>query len=517
MPAVSPVSAVPLVFQATFFKQSFLNTKGLLTMKQRQRFIAALAIAAISFAGLFDNVAGAAPPPPAKGCPRFGWAEGLNNYLKPDVAIPTSDTKVLPTPDCNFHQWSWEAFVWATALIKDPASGAMVPRFLTLATPADLLTTGENAGEPKPRPLQLAARSDTFVGLPGFTEGAGAIVEADGNMLVAQNGYPVYASVHMNKSYFDTARKNLIATGGYQSQPASSSFDVGAAVFKATWLRLDPGQPPPAGAYTTQAEVPALETKVTPGLVTIQPVPGRFVTATVALVGLHVVGLTDNHPEFLWATFEHKTNSPATPDNTFTPSPTRKDPRSYTFYKGGTPFSQVNIPLDPTSSPTRLVLDAATQKITPPTNVVQENATGGENQPNGPGNVIILNSQAQKAVSGFTPPQSTFANYDLIGTVWMLPNSYNLNSNQTDAVGSLDLANATAETFIQNADNAPIGKVLNCFLCHNPTSYSFQNPPPAKLPNRLIALSHVLAVGSPYEVPNLISGKLLLRPRVPGR
>ena len=92
----------------------------------------------------------------------------------------------------------------------------------------------------------------------------GAIVEADGNMLVAQNGYPVYASVHMNKSYFDTARKNLIATGGYQNQPASSYFDVGAAVFKATWLRLDPGQPPPAGAYTTQAQVPVLETKSSP-------------------------------------------------------------------------------------------------------------------------------------------------------------------------------------------------------------------------------------------------------------
>ena len=52
----------------------------------------------------------------------------------------------------------------------------------------------------------------------------------------------------------------------------------------------------------------------------------------------------------------------------------------------------------------------------------------------------------------------------------------------------------------------------NCFLCHNPTSYSFQNPPPPKLANRLIAMSHVLSYGSPYEVPNLISGKLLLVP-----
>jgi len=478
-------------------------------MKDRQRhtLIITLAIAAVGLAGALSNAAGAAPPPPAKGCPVVGWSEGLNGYLAPNAAFPTTDTKNLPTPDCNFHQWSWEAFVWATALINN------VPRFMTLATPADLLSKDENAGEPKPRPLTLAARSETFHGSTGFTEGAGAIVEADGNMLVAPNGYPVYASVHMNKSYFDTAKKNLIATGGYQSQPADSSFGVGAAVFKATWLRLDANQQPPAGSYTTQAQVPVLETKVTPGLVTIQPVPGKFVTVTVALVGLHVVGQTVNHPEFLWGTFEHDMNSPATPDNTFIPSASRSDPKDYTFYKGKTPFSQVNIAVDPP----KLQLDATSQKITPVTNVVQENQTGGENQPNGVGNIIAINGQAQGTVRRFTPPQNVFGNYHLDGTVWMLPNSYNLKSNQTNAVGSVDLANATAETFVQNADNTPISGVLNCFLCHNPTSYSFQTPPPAKLPNRLIALSHVLSIGTPYEVPNSISGKLLLRPLIRGK
>ena len=493
-------------------------------MKQRQRhtLIAALVIAAVGLAISFSEVAGAAPPPPAKNCPTFGWSEGLNNFLAADAAFPTTDTQLPPptkkdphpsTPDCNFHQWSWEAFVWASALINDPGSSTAVPRFMTLATPADLLAPAENAGEPKLRPLTLAARSETFHGLNGFSEGAGAIVEADGNMLVAPNGYPVYASVHMNKSYFDTARKNLIVTGGYKTQPADSSFDVGAAVFKATWLRLDAGQQPPAGTYTTQAQVPVLQTRVTPGLVTIQPVPGQFVTVTVALIGLHVVGQTVNHPEFLWGTFEHKMNSPATADNTFIPSATRKDPNSYTLYKGGTPFSQVNIAV----SPPALRLDATSQKITPVTNVVLENQTGGENQPNGVGNIFAVNGQAQGAVRGFKPPQNVFASYSLIGTVWMKPNSYNLKSDQTSAVGSVNLANGTAETFVQNADNTPISSVQNCFMCHNPTSYSFQTPPPDKLPNRLIALSHVLAIGSPYEVPNSISGKLQLRPPLRGK
>ena len=475
--------------------------------KPRHALIITLTAAAIGFAGSFG--ADAAPPPPAKGCPQMGWAEGLNNFLKPDHAFPTEDTRNVPTPDCNFHQWSWEAFVWATALIKD-SSGATVPRFMTLATPAELLDTNESAGEPKVRPLTLAARSHVFRGAEGFSEGAGAIVEADGNMLVSQNGYPVYASVHMNKSYFDTAKKNLIATGGYQNQPPDSYFDVGAAVFKATWLRLDSGQPAPAGTYTTQAQVPVLETKVTPGLVTIQPVAGKFVTVTVALLGLHVVGQTVNHPEFLWGTFEHKLNSPATPDNTFTPSPTVRDRNNYTLYKANTPFSQVNNAVDPP----QLRLDDASQKLSPVTNAVLENQTGGENQPNGVGNIFAINGQAQGAVAKFKPPQSTFASYNLIGTVWMLPNTYNVNSNQTNAVGSVNLINATAETFVQYPKNSPIANVQNCFMCHNATSYSFQNPPPPQLTNRRIAISHVLAIGSPYEVPNSISGKLLLVPQV---
>jgi hypothetical protein len=103
------------------------------------------------------------------------------------------------------------------------------------------------------------------------------------------------------------------------------------------------------------------------------------------------------------------------------------------------------------------------------------------------------------------PAQRIFANYFLVGTLWMAPNSYNLTSNQTNGVGSVSLANVTAETFIQAATNNPI--TYNCFLCHNPTSYSFQSDPPP-LANRLIALSHALSVGSAYAVPNAISGNV---------
>ncbi|HEX3152145.1 MAG TPA: hypothetical protein VHR66_28995 [Gemmataceae bacterium] len=435
-------------------------------------------------------------PPPAKGCPANGWEENLPNYLKPDAKFPTEDTP-LNAQDCQFHQWSWEAFVWATAL-----DSKGVPRFMTLPTPEDLLSKDPKAGELGHRGLKLAARSLIPNGAPGHVEGAGAIVEADGNMLVAQNGYPVYASVHMNLSYFNTAKKNLIVTGGYTSQPVDSTFDVGAAVFKATWLRLDAGQAPPTGAFTTEAEVPVLTVLRTKTQITITPVPGKFTKVTVALVGLHVVGHTINHPEFLWGTFEHNLNSPRVPDNTYPGPGVSKN--NYTFYAANTAFAKANIALNP---PT-LKFDIGSQKFSPPTNVVLQNQTGGEDLANGPGNIFAINDQGHSALKNIKGPQSTFANYDLIGTVWMKPGTFTANSDQTNAVGSVSLANSTAETFVQGTKNAPISQVQNCFMCHNGGSYSFQNPPPPKLVNRRVAISHVLAVGSQYAVPNSISGTI---------
>ena len=158
-------------------------------------------------------------------CPTFGWAEGLvKNFQQPNSPFPVNDTKPNPAkpndpiPDCNFHMWSYEAFVWATALDSNG-----VPRFMMLPMEDDLLSADANAAAVRPRALKLGARSTMSHATPGYTEGAGAFVEADGNVLVAPNGYPVYGSVHLNPSYFATAKQNLIVNGGYQSHPASPS------------------------------------------------------------------------------------------------------------------------------------------------------------------------------------------------------------------------------------------------------------------------------------------------------
>jgi hypothetical protein len=451
------------------------------------------------------------PPPAAPGCPTFGWQEGLGaRFQQLDSKFPTQDTANENTPDCNFHQWSFEAFVWATTLING------VPRFLMLPTEEDLLTPlAAAAATVHPRALQLAARATVAHDLPGFAEGAGAFVQADGNVLVGPNGYPVYTSVHMNPPYFATARKNLIFGGAYQKGDPNETFPVGAAVFKATWRRLAPDEKPPTDAYVTQAQVPVLTVQRSATAITILPVPGKFVSATVVLVGLHVVGVTVNHPEMLWGTLEHYRNTPQVADNTFATSGSSST--DYTFYKANTSYADVNIK----KLPPQLTFDTTTQRFSPVTNAVLENQTGGDTQPFGPGNVLIVSAEGQKFFSNEknnkdkkVQAEAVFANYYLVGTVWMLPNSFTINSSRSDAVGSVNLANTTAETFQQYPTNADMTNVKNCFMCHNASSYSFQKTLP-QLDKRLVAISHALSVGSDYAVPNMVSGSaplLLIAP-----
>jgi hypothetical protein len=378
--------------------------------------------------------------------------------------------------------------------------------------------------------LRLVPRSTKAHNLPVEDYDA-AFVEADGSVLVGQNGYPVYASVHMTDSYFNTARANLIVNGGYQNNagadtpgaaaadcgeiglPENASkayFECGAAVFKATWLRLKDGEAAPAGAYVTTAEVPVLKNLCTNTSCTVVATE-QYVQAQVALVGLHVVGYVEHHPEFLWATFEHQDNSPSVPDGTFAFGD-QSDPKGYTFYAAGTPFTkdQVLVPNQPAQQgdPPLLTFDEAAQTFSPITQVVQMNRTGGDTEPDGPSNITAVNVASRKVMGQKKVFQ---ANYFLVGTAWLEPDSYvatnpditNTSIQWNDETkGSVALANMTAETFMQSPG---AGDTLNCFACHNPQSFYFSDH---SMPLRRVAISHTLAVDTPFAVPNVAQGRI---------
>jgi len=343
-------------------------------------------------------------------------------------------------------------------------------------------------------------------------------------MLVGPNGYPVYASIHMNDSYFKTAKKNLIINGGYSKNAGKNYFNVGAGVIKATWFRYDSSYPAPVGAYTIEAEVPVL-TRVNQNFggsyVAVKTGPdgkGVFEKAMVALVGVHVVGYVEHHPEFLWATFEHKLNAPMIEDNTFTPSGSNAN--NFTFYAKNTSYADVLIANQPETSndPALLSFDDITGKFSPVTQVVQMNKTGGDNRVNGPSNIAAINRSSQNYLSTahFDEPKhfKEFIHYNLIGTTWMTPDTYVRSTQnwqefgQADAQGAVNLANSTAETFMQISHNTvPKSTLGNCFECHNPKSFTYGDKGVPPLPARRIGISHIVSEGSKYSVPNIMPVK----------
>ena len=56
----------------------------------------------IGFAGAFGTVAGAAPPPPAEGCPQFGWSEGLNRFPGAGFCVSHLGHRVGDRPRLQF-------------------------------------------------------------------------------------------------------------------------------------------------------------------------------------------------------------------------------------------------------------------------------------------------------------------------------------------------------------------------------------------------------------------------------
>jgi hypothetical protein len=439
---------------------------------------AALLVVALSIRAQSPTDSPSPSPSPTRppACPVNGWAENLVNFVEPSMGFPVSDTLNNPATDCAFHQWAWEAFIWATAMSTPNGP----PRFLSLTTTEELGKPAAAKKEPKklvlkPRTLKPKGAS------PGPDD-----AQAGGGLLVDQNGQVVWYSVHMNDVYAQFVQKYSGMTQ-YNTASDTLTFPVGAAVFKASWQVVSGNAPP--GVYTQTTTIPMLVNNPKGGIM-VDP-SGKTRSVTVALVGLHVVGVTDNHPEFLWATFEQINNAPdlVNPNDYNSPAPV--SPKGFTFYAANTPANACNP--DPQKTILK-VTDPVKQTVsaTPMTNVFRQYATGGEDA-TGSDDIKNTTAQAQSALAnmGKFPQEKIWANYKLIGTTWLAPGKLapGISQMETMAVGSVNLANATLETYFQGPEHNFNGNaVANCFMCHN-TGGSTGTP---SYPGKDINLSHQL-------------------------
>lgn len=380
---------------------------------------------------------------------------------------------------CDFHTWSWNAFLWSMEDIKG------VLRFETFPTQQQTIDGSFQVNaKANSNMLKLQLRAVKKDHPIDSIAQAGTL-----GLLVAQNKRGVYYSQHINpQMYKQIIDDNWNNAQGLISESPTALFDVGNIEFKAAWAIVDDTFSVP-GAHTRKAMIPQIATVQVNGVPTITVPPNpTYVEAEVALIGLHVVGWVNEHSEAIWASFSPIKIAPVVPtDSKGNPTIKPDDPVS----ADGTPFytanttlancNQIQVPIQK--------LNDATQEfavVSQSCQVYESGTIGGISTSNGQA-IDQINTSAASSLPKTWPA----ATYDEIGAVWSNSDSQTpdkLNSTFQDAlVGSNVLSNPVIETFTQT-DVAQ----HNCFSCHNSLQFQPSDPKIPPLHASMLNLSHFL-------------------------
>jgi hypothetical protein len=368
------------------------------------------------------------------------------------------------TTNCDFHQWSWQKFLWLTKPL--PSGNPFFLDSLEIVSP-----------EMAPIAPQLGIK----LTLSAFNQAgpAGVLVSNPKFSKVADT---VYYSIHINNLFKDKAVEmaNLLHSG---KLPYSNleTFPVGALELKVSWINLEAIQKDKQADYfTTKAAV--------------QNKKGQYVEKTVALLGMHVVGVVKNHPEFIWATFEHKEMAPVYDKKTN--SVTAAD--EMLFFEKGTSYGLQGIiwccdkPL--TANKASILYEYGVPKDLESGDYMKTSQA----EPANFDNIDNIN----KCVASHL--KDVFKNYFYNGSIWL--NFDGMSSEQQAkeivtrkisnaqpgdlARGSVNLANITMETYTQtfkkDLHDINNSNLVSCFTCHQ--SSNFDKAAGGKSP---LYLSHV--------------------------
>ncbi len=371
---------------------------------------------------------------------------------------------VSSTTNQIFHQWSWQKFLWLT---KPEANGN--PLFLNQTS---VIQVDANMN-------QLSPPSGTTVILTD-TEQAGpdqSILQVNPAYSGSSASHTVYYSIHTSSIMYRAAiaLKDSIKNG---TLPANnfSTFPVGSLELKVSWVDVAAIPKEKLGQYYTTTASFASGTK------------------TVALLGMHVVGVVQNHPEFIWATFEHDELGPAYDWANNNVSETSDK----LLFSVGSETGIDGILYDKTTklgkSPYR-VFDLFQYGV--PRNSDGSFMATSQSEPENFNNIAGINECVKSNL------RDVWKNYFYNGSIWL--NTDGMTPTQqaqlivrlggaigsgivgASARGSLNNANITMETFTQTFQTditaINVNNLTNCFSCHNANSFSGNTSP--------IYLSHV--------------------------
>lgn len=313
---------------------------------------------------------------------------------------------------------------------------------------------------------------DLFGNFPETEQG-----QADGGVLMAQNGSLVYYALTVNNVFalyrtmlgasvpagtkFPLTQTDLNAittfAGAHGQSPVIDSEAL-AIEIKSSWVEAQ-GLVDADKFIQMKATVPTYD-KSNPN----DWVPNGTQTITLAMVGMHIVGSTGStngansnhgHPELLWATFEHLSNDPAaaytyTNNSSGSTNVAQNTAGTWVFCANGAaaPFNEMHMRM---GGPNGDHVVANSPFSISASNILRTMPFGlNGSSANGNAEVISINGTVRSLLDS----ADIRRNYFHEGTTWTIFGASPSGSNQ---VGTNKLENSTLETFFQGN---------NCFSCH---------------------------------------------------
>lgn len=429
-----------------------------------------------------------------------GWVKPADS-----VNFPTDNTV------CDFYKWGAQMFLWLTS----PEEKGLVLDGSTIfnVLPVDKNGNRHLVENKDSMPLQFNLRSEKI-------EEIGEVGQAGGSgVLMSQGKSLVYYGVHINNvyGYFLTGQKNNkfpdmtkfprneddlkkvenFVTSTYPDTPLNATEAL-TMELKTAWVESSTLKN--ADEFIQiNAVIPAY----TPNSDNTTWTPNKDPKTTqLALVGMHVVGTVQNHPEFVWSTFEHISN---TPDANYyyvdSNNKQKQQPYSskgdFVFMASGGSQATANVECMTEDSDGNIVAvktegKPVCQDGIVPSNTARINPWGSAPSEASADNNTLLLSINNSVISQLNSGDLR-KNYIQVGGIWTSAPSATADApipittgyKASDLRGSLILANSTMETYKQKD---------NCFDCHQQSKASKNSFQPFEL-------SHIYSQIVPLPIP----------------
>lgn len=427
-----------------------------------------------------------------------------NGWVEPaDSTNPIFNAKY--NTQCDFFKWGSQMFLWLTSGVTDRHVFNYTPNFYNISVEN---TNSKRQFLRSNGTLMLTVRDAKIDGNIELGQAGGD------DVLLSQDDSLVYYGIHANDIF--TAYTIGQKKGAFKNQTLNDQFPVTddeldtvvqyayqnnipviepkalAMELKTSWV--DAATISPRSDYViTEAIVPTFDRSNPKGP---WPLTGKT-RKELALVGMHVVGSVNGHPELIWATFEHVNN---VPDNTYTYVNANKKNTTVTYDSSTNEwvFLPQNLSkpraiaatarIDTATSP-----QSITSKPTPapgatPTTVIDAvdvirynpwgNSPAAQDDNSLASNTALIS--LNKSVLSQLNVGDIRGNYIQTGSVWTSDGNVPTSDSDSKLTASLKLSNSTMETFHQH-NFMPVGgenfNPKNCFSCHNISNQSKKNLP----------------------------------------